>query len=132
MLLAIGVLTAQSTPPPRSIWDGVYTQDQAKRGEAAYMEKCARCHGTDLHGGDSAPTLLGTEFLSNWNTKTVGDLFDRIRTTMPSDKPGSLNRRQVSDIVAEMLSENKFPAGNAELGTQSDALKEIQFDAFKQ
>lgn len=132
VLVTLEVLAAQPTPTPHSIWDGVYTQDQSKRGEAAYVEKCARCHGTDLHSGDSAPPLVGTDFLSNWNTKTLGDLFDRIRTTMPSDKPGTLKRDQVADIVSYLLNQNKFPAGNSELGTESDQLKQIQFDAYKQ
>ena len=126
----IASLAAQS--PARSLWDGVYTQDQAKRGQAAYTEKCARCHGADLGSADSVPALSGTDFLSNWNTKTVGDLFDRIRTSMPADKPGSLTRQQDADIVAYVLSVNKFPEGKNELDTDSETLKQIQFDAFKQ
>ena len=128
-LIALDILVAQAQP---SVWDGVYTQEQAKRGETAYIERCARCHGDDLSGGDSVPPLAGTEFLSTWNTKTVGDIFDRIRTTMPSDKPGTLTRKLDSDILAYILSTNKFPAGNTELGTQTELLKQIQFDAFKQ
>jgi mono/diheme cytochrome c family protein len=128
-LVALKILVAQAPP---SVWDGVYTQEHAKRGEAAYAEQCARCHRDDLIGGDSVPPLAGTEFLSTWNTKTIGDIFDRIRTTMPSDKPGTLTRKQGSDILAYLLSVNKFPAGNTELGTQSELLKQIQFDAFKQ
>jgi mono/diheme cytochrome c family protein len=129
LLVALEALTAQA---PRSLWDGVYTQDQAKRGEAVYVEKCARCHGAQLIGGDMNPPLVGPEFLSTWNTKTVGDLFDRIRTTMPADKPGSVSRQQCSDVVAYLLSSNKFPAGNTELENQSELLKQIPFDAFKQ
>jgi mono/diheme cytochrome c family protein len=123
------VLRAQES---HSLWDGVYTQEQAKRGEATYGERCAQCHGADLMSGDSVPPLAGTDFLSTWNTKTVGDLFDRIRTSMPADQPGTLNRQQTADIVAYLLSANKFPAGKTELATQSDSLKQIQFDAFKQ
>jgi quinoprotein glucose dehydrogenase len=126
------ILEALAAQAPRSLWDGVYTQEQAKRGEIAYVERCARCHGADLTSGDAVPPLAGTEFLSTWNTKTVGDLFDRIRKTMPADKPGSISRQQGSDIVAYVLNVNKFPAGSAELGTQSELLKQIQFDAFKQ
>ncbi|HEV2484918.1 MAG TPA: cytochrome c [Terracidiphilus sp.] len=128
-LIALEILAAQAPP---SVWDGVYTQEQAKRGETAYVERCARCHRDDLSSGDSVPPLAGTEFLSTWNTKTVGDIFDRIRTTMPSDKPGTLTRQLDSDILAYILSVNKFPAGNTELGTQTELLKQIQFDAFKQ
>ncbi len=54
LLVALEALTAQA---PRSLWDGVYTQDQAKRGEAVYVEKCARCHGAQLIGGDMNPPL---------------------------------------------------------------------------
>jgi len=129
LLVALEALTAQA---PRSLWDGVYTQDQAKRGEAVYVEKCARCHGAQLIGGDMNPPLVGPEFLSTWNTKTVGDLFDRIRTTMPADKPGSVSRQQSSDVVAYLLSANKFPVGSTELENQTELLKQIPFDAFKQ
>jgi len=133
-ILAFGSLVAivRAQESPRSLWDGVYTQEQAKRGEALYGERCAQCHGADLMSGDSVPPLAGTDFLSTWNTKTVGDLFDRIRTSMPADKPGTLTRQQGSDIVAYLLSANKFPAGKTELATQSELLKQIQFDAFKQ
>jgi S-disulfanyl-L-cysteine oxidoreductase SoxD len=129
LFVALEALTAQA---PRSLWDGIYTQEQAKRGEAAYVEKCARCHGVQLIGGDMNPPLVGPEFLSLWNTKTVGDLFDRIRTTMPQDKPGSVTRQQDADIVAYLLNENKFPSGKTELESQTELLKQIQFDAFKQ
>ena len=129
LLVALEALTAQA---PRSLWDGVYTKDQAKRGEAVYVEKCARCHGAQLIGGDMNPPLVGPEFLSTWNTKTVGDLFDRIRTTMPADKPGSVSRQQSSDVVAYLLNANKFPTGSTELENQTEILKQIPFDAFKQ
>jgi hypothetical protein len=62
----------------------------------------------------------------------VGDLFDRIRTTMPQDKPGSLTRQQDADVVAYLLNANKFPAGKVELESQTELLKQIQFDVFKQ
>ena len=134
-IVACGLFIAHETlaaQAPRSLWEGVYTPEQAKRGEAVYVEKCARCHGAQLIGGDMNPPLAGPEFLSLWNAKTVGDLFDRIRTTMPQDKPGSVTRQQDSDIVAYLLNENKFPAGKVELETQTELLKQIQFDAFKQ
>jgi quinoprotein glucose dehydrogenase len=132
VLGALVVLESLSAQTSRSLWDGVYTEEQAKRGAIAYVERCARCHGADLSSGDAVPPLAGPEFLSTWNTLTVGDLFDRIRTSMPADKPGSLTRQQDSDIVAYVLSVNKFPAGNTELATQTELLKQIQFDAFKQ
>jgi len=115
----------------RSVWDGVYTQEQAKRGEAAYAQECASCHGLALNGGEMAPPLTGGEFMSNWNGLTAGDLFDRIRTTMPADAPGKLNREKTADILAQILSANQFPAGSTELPHQSEILKEIRIEASK-
>ena len=114
-----------------SLWDGVYTEEQATRGSAAYADQCARCHGADLTGGDGVPPLTGGQFLGNWNTLSVDDLFERIRVSMPADKPGRLTRQQVADILAYVLSFDKFPSGKTELGTQAESLKQIRFDAFK-
>jgi len=107
-------LAAQTT---RSVWDGVYSEDQSKRGSALYARECASCHGTELTGGESAPALVGDGFLSSWNGTTVGDLFERIRKSMPQDNPGRLSRQQDADILAFMLSANRFPAGKKGTGT---------------
>ncbi len=93
--------------------------------------ECAACHGDMLTGGESAPPLTGGTFLANWNGLTMGDLFDRIRKTMPQSAPGRLTRQQDADILAFMLSANKFPAGKTELYRQSEMLKEIRFEAAK-
>lgn len=113
------------------MWDGVYTEDQAKRGEALYQKECKSCHGVTLAGGESSPPLTGGAFLSNWNGLTLGDLFERIRKTMPQNAPGKLNRPQNADILAFLLSANKFPAGKTELSRQTEFLKEIHFEAVK-
>jgi S-disulfanyl-L-cysteine oxidoreductase SoxD len=115
----------------RSVWDGVYTEDQAKRGEALYQKECKGCHGVALAGGESSPPLTGGAFLSNWNGLTLGDLFERIRKTMPQNAPGKLNRSQNADILAFLLSANKFPPGKTELSRQTEFLKEIRFEVVK-
>ena len=126
--LAIGLFAQTS----RSVWDGVYTSGQAKRGEALYQSNCASCHGTALNGGESAPPLTGGEFTSNWNGLTLGDLFERIRVSMPADSPGKLTREQDADILAFMLSVNQFPAGSTELERRTEVLRQIRFEAIKQ
>jgi len=130
-LFAVCAFCAQepSSSPPRSVWDGVYTEDQSKRGEPLYKKECAACHGDMLTGGESAPPLTGGAFLANWNGLTVGDLFDRIRKTMPQTAPGRLTRQQDADILAFLLSVNKFPSGKTELYRQSEMLKEIRFES---
>ena len=117
--------------PARSVWDGVFTAEQAKRGAALYSSECASCHGLTLNGGEMAPALTGGEFLSNWNGLTVGDLFDRIRQSMPADRPGSLSREKNLDILAHILSMNQFPAGTQELDRRVEVLKQIRLEAVK-
>jgi mono/diheme cytochrome c family protein len=128
---SFGLLRAQAPAETRSVWDGVYTDEQAKRGEEVYHQECAACHGEMLNGGESAPPLTGGAFQANWNGLTLGDLFDRIRKTMPQTKPGRLTRQQDADVLAFMLSINKFPTGKTELYRQSEMLKEIRFEAKK-
>ena len=125
------VRTQEPASLAHSVWDGVYTEEQSKRGEEIYKKECAACHGDSLAGGESAPALTGGAFLANWNGLTLGDLFDRIRKTMPQSAPGRLSRQQNADILAFMLSANKFPAGKAELYKQSEMLKEIRFVSEK-
>lgn len=115
----------------QSVWDGVYTDEQAKRGEDLYQKGCSACHGERLNGTGEAPALSGGKFLSNWNGLTLGDLFERIRKTMPQDKPERVTRRDKADILAYMLSFNKFPSGKSELRQQTEWLKQIQFEETK-
>src|ERR1044071_3722321 len=117
--------------PTKSVWDGVYTEEQAKRGAPMYSEFCASCHGSELMGGEMAPPLASGDFLSGWDGLTVGDLFERIRISMPQNAPGSLSGQQNADILAFVLSANKFPTGSTELGNQGMALKAIKFEAKK-
>jgi mono/diheme cytochrome c family protein len=117
--------SAQGREAPRTVLDGVYTIDQARRGQVAYDESCGDCHQRDLSGGDRGPALAGDVFVQTWTTLTVGDLFDRVRTSMPMDRPGSLTPDTTSDIVAYMLQANDYPAGSAELRPDPAALKGI-------
>jgi S-disulfanyl-L-cysteine oxidoreductase SoxD len=126
--LAAVALFAQTS---RSVWDGVYTAEQSRRGSALYANECASCHGTALNGGESAPPLTGGEFFSNWNGLTVGDLFERIRVSMPADKPGKLTREQDADILAFMLNTNQFPQGSIELDHRTEVLKQIRLETIK-
>jgi mono/diheme cytochrome c family protein len=135
-LAAVGALysalRAQDAPSgQRSVWDGVYTQEQAERGHALYNRHCASCHGDTLAGGDVPPPLAGSDFLANWNGLTVGDLFERIRRSMPQDDPGRLSRQQNADVLAHIFSFNKFPAGKTELAHDSELLKQIRIEATK-
>ena len=124
-------MAAQSEGPPASVWAGVYTAAQAARGDVAYRQECANCHGATLEGADMTPALTGGGFTSNWNDLTVGDLFERIRITMPIDRPGKLTRQQNADVIAFLLNANGWPEGKTELAVDLGALKQIRIQSTK-
>src|SRR5258708_7558134 len=95
----------------RTGWGGVYTRGQAGRGRTEYGRTCAACHAEDLRGNGTAPSLVDDSFWFLYDDTTVGELFDRIRTLMPSDRPNSLSSQSYRDIVAFILQSNKLPPG---------------------
>jgi mono/diheme cytochrome c family protein len=123
------LLSSSFAAVPGSVWDGVYTKQQAGRGLSGYREECLKCHGENLMGGEAAAALAGDEFLQKWNGKTAGDLFELIRKTMPSEDPGGLSRRQYGDILAYILSVNGFPGGQKELESETESLNGIRIEA---
>ena len=111
-----------------SVWSGVYTDEQAKRGESVSNKLCTSCHGPDLTGGEAGPTLVGLEFTGNWNNLTVAEFFDRVHATMPADAPGTMTPQQTSDVTAYVFKLNKYPAGTTELPTDLAALEGIKIE----
>src|SRR4051794_17020042 len=69
--ITLAQTSAPSSAPARSVWDGVYSKDQAERGRKAYDSLCARCHGEKLGGNDDAPALADEPFLKSWEGKSV-------------------------------------------------------------
>jgi mono/diheme cytochrome c family protein len=125
ILILFSILVCSVAAATRTVWDGVYTKEQAVRGQTAYLSQCARCHGEALLGGENSPGLVDEDFLEKWNGKQVGSLVELTRKTMPSDGPGKLSRRQCVDLIAYILSANGFPAGKNELETDPALLDEI-------
>ena len=117
--------------PSGSVWDGVFTQEQASRGKTLYSKECASCHGQALDGSGQAPPLSGADFKGNWNGQTVDDLFEKVQTSMPGDQPGKLSRAQNADILAFVLGNNGFPAGSKELPADAAVLQKIRFETAK-
>jgi len=91
-----------------------------------------RCHGATYMGGtDGAGALLGPTFNGNWNGVPLDQMLDRVRATMPQDKPATLSRQQVADALAFIFSINKMPVGKDELPRQAEMLNLIQYKASK-
>jgi S-disulfanyl-L-cysteine oxidoreductase SoxD len=122
---------AQAAPSTGSVWSGVFTEEQARRGQALYSRECAVCHGSDMAGADEVPALSGPAFLANWDGLTMNDLFERIRVSMPPNKQGRLSRQQIVDLLSHLLNVNGFPAGKSELDPKAEMLKQIYIVATK-
>jgi len=122
---------AHAAQEVRTVSDGVYTDDQAKRGHAIYEQHCARCHGPSLAGGEIAGPLVGPIFGANWNGVSMADMVERTKQTMPLDGPGRMSRQQIADVLAYVLSANKFPAGETELPRQAERLALIKYQTPK-
>ena len=127
LIASIVVDAKQAAPVPASTsaWDGVFSKDQLERGRTAYNAQCARCHGETLGGGENSPALVDERFFSIWAGRSVGELVEYTRTTMPSDGPGQISRKRCIDIAAYVLSANGFPVGDHEFPTDLDALNRI-------
>jgi len=108
-----------------SVWDGVYTEAQAKKGEAVYFAQCANCHGEDFAGREQAPALAGLGFMEKWNRATVRTLFEKVEQ-MPPTQPKALPTQDYVDVTAYMLSVNELPAGQAALPNDRAALARIE------
>lgn len=108
--------------------DSVYTAAQADKGHVLYTAQCAMCHGEELKGSGQNPALAGPVFEQDWQGETLSDLYTTIQTTMPATKPASLQPEEVAELMAYILSENKFPAGKTDLPSSVDELQAIHFD----
>jgi len=123
-LLMVGLLQqmlfAQTAPHEVSARNGVYTAAQAQQGKTMYQNQCGMCHGD----AQNSP-LTGTAFLNNWTGQTVADLFMKTIVMMPAMDPGTMSPKDTADVIAYILSANKFPAGKTELPSDPQSLEMI-------
>src|SRR6185503_6655510 len=119
-----------------TVWDGVYSETQARRGEQVFKTECSYCHKEDLSGGffddglGRAPALAGrrafdSSFLDRWGGMTLADLVSTIAATMPQKRPASLSLENYVDVASYVLSKNEVPAGATDLPGDVDALTRI-------
>jgi len=120
------VSTAQPPQSGRSVGDGVFTEQQAVRGQMAYRARCASCHGNNLTGR-AGPPLAGDDFLIEWSGRPLLDLVNKIRRTMPKGDSEPLSEGDTLDVVAYVLQEGKFPSGNQNLALEEAALAQVTF-----
>ena len=113
-LIALGPLSvvAGAQTAPKTLWDGLYTNEQAARGNTVFGTTCSRCHTLDSSGNRP---LSGKKFWDSYTQKTVGDLFAFMQKNMPNGNGGSLSEAVYADLVALVLQSNGVPAGTTEL-----------------
>jgi mono/diheme cytochrome c family protein len=125
---AVCAVSAQTGGVQRMAREGVYTAQQAQRGAQAYARHCAECHGSTMKEDIGTAPLASTAFINEWKAYNAGDLFERMRQTMPKAAPGSLAAQEYADILAQILRVNGFPAGAMELAGRFELLKQIRFE----
>ncbi len=119
------------TGPMASVWDGVFTEAQATRGQAVYSGACGICHGRRLNGAPedpdmrSTPPLARARFLRIWEGRSLATLFEYTRATMPEDNPNSLTEQEYADVIAYMLTVGGMPAGGDELQSDPHSLARV-------
>lgn len=124
---ALACATAAAALPAAQ--DGLYTAEQAARGEALYDEQCASCHGPIRAIVPEVAALLGDHtFRNTWRGRPLGELFGFIRETMPQDAPETLTPAQTADLVAYILSGNRLAAGETPLPDDPEQLPHVLFE----
>jgi len=121
--LAVAAVMALNEPDAaaqsKTVWQGVYTQQQATRGAASFSANCARCHSTETNDEGRRP-LVGKAFWQSFRESTVDRLLDYVSKNMPNGAAaGTLDANTYADLVAFILSRNDLPAGTAELNKES-------------
>jgi cytochrome c553 len=99
---------------------GVYSREQASRGQNVFLATCKSCHTTEFH--------TTAAFTTKWNGKALSELLQYVRDQMPKNEPGSLAADEYADVLAYMLRLNRMPAGNADLPADATEVKSIRID----
>ncbi len=107
-------------PPERSTKSGIFSADQAAKGKDVYLGQCQSCH--------TAASLTAGDFVNNWNTRPLRELFTYLVENMPESEPGSLSKTQYAQVIAYILQLNNMPAGEAELAAEPDSVAGIKID----
>ena len=133
-LIAFALPTSRPTVQAQSVnadsvWDGIYSNEQADRGEALFVQQCVACHSNQPGGASAAPAVIGGDFKFRWTDAPLRDLYDTIVQTMPLAAPNSLGADEYADITAYILKLNDYPAGSADIDPrQRQSLQRIRID----
>ena len=133
ILMLAGTPTGSFAQDDKSIWDGVFTQEQADRGQKLNSGVCAKCHGERGDGANEpdqpgGPAIARFSFLRKWENTSLASLYEYIRTEMPPDNPESRSDQEYVDVIAHMLALSGAPVGDTELPVDPEALDLIYIE----
>jgi len=115
---ALSAAAFAAAQTPKTVWDGVYSEAQARRGEVVYHTRCEGCHGANLEGKPD-PSLVGPAFIDRWREDNLSTLYNHIAIRMPARAPGTLGEPAYLDVLAFILRSNEMPPGNNDLTVQA-------------
>ena len=124
----IGSSPGQSSPsiePFPTVWSGVYSKAEAERGRQAFRKLCGRCHGADMKGGLTAPSLVGDKFFDRWSDLRLGDVVAYIQAAMPREHEFYVPADSARAIISLMLQESGVPAGHQPMSKDIDVQHSI-------
>ena len=102
---------AESSGDYTTVWNGIFTPDQALRGQEAFDLHCMRCHQSDIDAGNPDARFRGHMFMERWREYDLESLYDFIRLTMPRRDPGKFDRRHVRRHRGPRPDGERFPSG---------------------
>lgn len=105
MFVTAVIFGAPALAQEKTVKDGVFTQAQVDAGKAVYESSCKNCHNMRFY----------RDTLRSWSNQPLLYLWENILGTMPADNPGSLMLDEYTDVIAYILNENGFPAGDTKL-----------------
>ena len=109
----------------KTIWDGIYTTEQADRGRSVYLRGCMGCHGRNLDEtpgeGQQGIALKGDAFIDRWREDSLEFFFNYVKNHVPRGSEGQV--RQVTadqrrDLVAFLLRENGAKPGTTPVSAE--------------
>lgn len=98
---------------------GVVPAAQAANGENVFKIRCLECHGTS--------DFTKLDFARAWDDRPLIELYEKIRSTMPDDKPGTLLPQEYLDVTLYIYKLNGAAEGPGEIKPDSSAMKAVKF-----
>ena len=95
-----------------SVGSGVFSFEQASRGEQVYQQHCSGCHESGNYAGQALHT--------KWGSFTLGDIYSDISVTMPPANPGGLSAEEYASIIAFLLRETGYQASESQMQLPGD------------